>query len=182
MSRDLLLPTLIAALLIAAFSVFSSGLSLIVTFVPGMVLAYVFYLLTFYRKLPDPDRFLPLYFVALGVQFLHFAEEHVTHFDVAFPALFNAEPYPHNLFVSFNMVAYFMFVLGGLAVYWRLKPLTLIALFFVSYGVLGNAIAHAVFAVVSGGYFSRLYTSFAYWLLAPLLLRNIWTGSRSSRA
>ncbi len=100
MRKDLLIPTLIAALLRVLFSIFSSGLSLIVTFVPGMVLAYVLYLFTFYRKLPIPEQFLPLYFFALAVQFLHFAEEHATYFDIVFPALFNAAPYPHNLFLA----------------------------------------------------------------------------------
>jgi len=57
--------------------------------------------------------------------------------------------------------------------------LTFIALFFVSYSVLGNATAHLTFAIVSKGYFSGLYTSFAYWILAPLLFRSIWLGSRS---
>jgi Protein of unknown function with HXXEE motif len=177
-SRDFFNPTIVAIFLIIAFSIFSSGLSLIVTFVPGMILAYVLYLVTFFRKLPDALDILPLYFFALAVQFLHFAEEHATHFDVAFPALFNAPPYPHNLFVSFNMVAYFMFIIGGLAIYWKFKPLTLIALFFVSYGVLGNAIAHLVFAIVAKGYFPGLYTSLLYWILAPMLLKRIWHFSR----
>jgi len=77
------------------------------------------------------------------------------------------------------MTAYFMFILGGLAIFWKFKPLTFIALFFVSYGVLGNAIAHLTFAIVSKGYFSGLYTSFAYWILAPLLFRAIWLGSHT---
>ncbi len=76
------------------------------------------------------------------------------------------------------MIAYFMFILGGLAIYWKQKPLTLIALFFVSYGVVGNAIAHPVFAIVSKGYFSGLHTSFIYLLLGPLLLRRIWQLTR----
>lgn len=179
MNRDFVIPTVIAISLILGFSVFSSGLSLIVTFVPGIILAYILYLVTFYKKLPEPSRFLPLYFLALAVQFLHFAEEHATEFEIAFPALFNAPPYSHNLFVSFNMIAYAMFILGGLAIFWKFKPLTLIALFFVSYGVLGNAIAHTVFSIVEGGYFSGLYTSLLYWILAPLLLRCIWVTSRS---
>jgi len=178
-SKDFVIPTLIAISLIIGFTIFSSGLSLILTFVPGVILAYVLYLLSFYRKLPEPEQFIPLYFFALAVQMLHFAEEHATNFEVVFPTLFNSAPYPHDLFVSFNMIAYFMFVLGGLAIYWKIKPLTLIALFFVSYGVLGNAIAHLAFAIVSQGYFSGLYTSFAYWILAPLLLRSIWIGSRT---
>ncbi len=179
-TKDFWVPTMLAALLVTGFSLVSSGVSLIVTFVPGVVLAYILYLATFYKNLPQPAEVLPLYFLALGVQFLHFAEEHATNFDVAFPALFNAIPYGHNLFVSFNMVAYFMFILGGLALFWHFKPLSFIALFFVAYGVIGNAVAHVIFAFVVQGYFSGLYTSLLYWVLGPLLLRRIWVATRSS--
>lgn len=55
-----------------------------------------------------------------------------------------------------------MFLLGGLALYRRVKPLSFIALFFVLYGVIGNAVAHAIFGVVARGYFPGLYTSLAY--------------------
>ena len=85
MTRNLLLPTLMAIGMIGAFSYSSSGLSLIVTFVPGVVLAYILYLLTCYRVNPVAEQLVPAYFLSLGVEFLHFAEEHHTRFDMDFP-------------------------------------------------------------------------------------------------
>ena len=115
---ELIVPGMIAALLIWGFMVFSSGISLIVTFVPAMIISYIIYFFTSYRKMPDPKRVIPLYFLTLGVQLLHFAEEFVGGFYEKFPQLIDGSAgYPQDLFVVFNMWAYFVFILGGLAIY-----------------------------------------------------------------
>ena len=36
-------------------------------FIPGVIITYIFYLNTFYKKTPDPERILPLYLLALGI-------------------------------------------------------------------------------------------------------------------
>lgn len=175
---NLLLPTLMAIGMIGAFSYFSSGLSLIVTFVPGVVLAYGLYLRTCYRVNPVAEQLVPVYFLSLGVQMLHFAEEHYTHFDVAFPRLFGSAAYPHNLFVTFNMGAYLLFIIGGLAIYRGVKPLMFIALFFIACGIVGNAIGHLCFSIAVGGYFPGLWTSLLYWPLGVYTLRQLWRSTR----
>jgi pilus assembly protein TadC len=46
--------------------------------------------------------------------------------------------------------------------------------FFAIAGVIGNAIWHPLFAVRVGGYYPGLYTSFAYWIVGPILLKRLW--------
>jgi len=164
--------------MVSGFTYFSSGLSLIVTFVPGVLVALIFYFLTVYHKMPEPKKILPLYLLGLGVQFLHFAEEFVTGFNYKFPGLFNSPEYPLNTFVVFNMFSYFMFALGAIMIYKKIRPPMIIPLFFVAYGIVGNAIAHAIFCFVEGGYFPGIYTSLIYWLLGPALVWAIWKETR----
>lgn len=167
---QLVVPGLIAALLISGFIVFSSGRSLIVTFVPAMIISYITYYFTSYRKMPDPKRVVPLYFLTLGVQLLHFAEEFVGGFYERFPRLIDGSPgYSQDLFVVFNMWAYFVFIIGGLAIYQQKKIPMIIAWFFVIMGAIGNAIVHLIFCFIEGGYFPGFYTSLVYWVLGPIL-------------
>lgn len=160
MNSNIIIPTGTAIVMIALFSYLSSGLSLTVTFVPGVVLAYIFYFMFCFKNNPNPQDILPVYFFGIGFQLLHFAEEHASNFDIAFPALFNSQTYNHNLFVSFNMIAYFLFLIGGYAIYKGIKPLMMLAMFFIAYGMLGNCIGHIGFALAVKGCFSGLYTSF----------------------
>jgi hypothetical protein len=104
MNKNILIPTTIAVVMISIFSYMSSGLSLIVTFVPDVVLAYIFYFIFCYRSNPKPAEILPLYILGIGFQLLHFAEEHATDFDIVFPQLFGGKAFGHSLFVTFNMV------------------------------------------------------------------------------
>ena len=174
----LLVPILMAAGMIAVFVAISSGMTLLVTFVPGVVVALVFYFLTCYQRQPPPDRILPLYLVGLAIQMLHFAEELLNDFGVRFPALLGADPYPTDLFVLFNMVAYAGFLGGAIIIFNRKQSLMMIPLFFIIYGMMGNAIAHTTFSIVTGGYFPGLYTSLLYWLAGPVIVRQIWKETR----
>lgn len=178
MNKNKIIPIVIATGMILVFSYFSSGLSLIVTFVPGVILALIFYFLTVYKKQPNHEKILPLYLFALGIQFLHFAEEYMTGFNEKFPALFNSPEYPINTFVAFNMFAYFMFIMGAIFIYKRIKPPMIIPIFFVMYGVIGNAIAHLIFCIVVGGYFPGFYTSILFWVLGPMLIKAFWKETR----
>jgi hypothetical protein len=174
MNKNILLPTLIAIVMISIFSYMSSGLSLIVTFVPGVILAYIFYFLFCYKSNPKSSEILPLYILGIGFQLLHFAEEHATDFDIHFGQLFGGEPYGHNLFVSFNMISYCMFLVGGYAIFKGFKPLMIIAMFFIAYGMLGNCIGHISYSIAAKGYFSGLYTSFLNLPLSIVMLRKLW--------
>ncbi|MCR9285947.1 HXXEE domain-containing protein [Saprospiraceae bacterium] len=172
---NLLVPALLSILLICGFIAFSSGLSLIVSFVPAMIISYICYLFSTYRKMPDPDRIVPIYFFSIGIQLLHFTEEFIGEFYSRFPFLIDGSPgYSINLFVGFNMWAYFVFILGGIGLYYGKKIPTLIVWFFIIMGVAGNAIVHLIFCIMNGGYFPGFYTSLIYWFLAPILIKRMF--------
>jgi hypothetical protein len=174
--KDLVLGTVIALVMGTTFTLLSSGMSLIVAFVPGVVFTWLTYawLYTKRVKLPSGAEFLPIFFVALAVQFIHFAEEFAAGFAVRFPSLYGGPPYSDNLFVTFNMFSYSLFTLTCLLVFIRgVRFLLVPSLFFIIYGAIGNAIAHTWWSVYLHGYFPGLVTAQIYWILGPLVLYKL---------
>jgi Protein of unknown function with HXXEE motif len=173
---DLIGGTVIAFLMVTAFTLLSSGLSLIVTFVPGIVFAWLAYVWLYKTRttLPAGSEFLPVFFGALAVQFIHFAEEFLTRFRVHFPLLYGGAPYSEDLFVTFNMVAYFMFTLTCILVFTKsLRFLLVPALFFIVYGAIGNAVSHTWWSLYLRAYFPGLVTAQIYWIVGPLVLYKL---------
>ena len=109
--QDLVIGLLIALVMATDFTLLSSGWSLIVTFVPGVVVTALTFGWLYVKQAPLPtgNDFLPAFVGLLAIQFLHFAEEFATGFASEFPMLYGGMPYSPNLFVIFNMVAYFVF-------------------------------------------------------------------------
>lgn len=71
------------------------------SFVPAMVLAFVCYLRTSYREMPNVERVLPVYLTALAMQFLHFTEEYVYGFQFRVAGIMaGMPPFGVNLFVA----------------------------------------------------------------------------------
>jgi hypothetical protein len=153
------------------------------SFVPVMVVAFVCYLRTSYRGMPRVERVLPVYLLALAIQFLHFTEEYVYGFHERVTEIMaGMPPFNVNVFVAFNMIAYSLFLLAGLAMYKGMK-FPMIIVWFFAIVVLGNAIWHLLLTLRVGGYFPGLYTSFAGWILGPILLKRLWEGAMpASRA
>jgi hypothetical protein len=144
-------------------------------FVPAMIVAFVCYLLTSYRAMPNPDRVLPIYLIALAIQFLHFTEEYVYGFHLRVTEIMAAmPPFDANVFVAFNMIAYCLFLLGGVGMYRGIKFPMIIVWFFTIAATLGNAVLHLLLALRVGGYFPGLITSFAYWIVGPILFMRLW--------
>jgi hypothetical protein len=174
--KDLVLGTVIALVMGTVFTRLSSGLSLIVAFVPGVAFTWLTYAWLYIRKvkLPSGAEFLPIFFVALAVQFIHFAEEFATGFAMKFPSLYGGAPYSDTLFVTFNMVSYSIFTLTCILVFIRgIRFLLVPSLFFIVYGAIGNAIAHTWWSVYLHGYFPGLVTAQIYWILGPLVLYKL---------
>ncbi len=144
-------------------------------FMPAMILALFCYFLTNYRTAPKPMRVLPVYLTALSLQFLHFTEEYVYgfHFRVV-EIMEGVPPFDVNTFVAFNMIAYFLFLMGALGLYREMKWPMIFIWFFTFGGALGNAVWHPLLAVKVGGYFPGLFTSFAYLILGPILFMRLW--------
>jgi len=175
--RDLVVGSLIALVIGSVFALLGSGRSLLVTFVPGMAIAWALFVWMGVRRRPLPpwSSFVPLFFGALGVQLLHFTEELVTGFAVRFPGLYGGAPYDTATFVVFNLTAYTIFgaacVVGFRT---RLRFLLIPVLFFLVYGTVGNAVAHTWWSVLERGYFPGLLTAQVYWVLGPLLLSRLF--------
>ena len=168
---NLIAPALIAISSIVIFFLVHPAQRL--SFVPAMVVAFVCYLLTSYREMPKIERVLPVYLVALAIQFLHFTEEYVYCFHQRITEFMTGmPPFDVNVFVAFNMIAYSLFLLAGIGMYKGLK-FPMIIVWFFAICVMGNAIWHLLLTLRVGGYFPGLYTSFAGWILGPLLLKRL---------
>jgi hypothetical protein len=125
-----------------------------------------------------PTRSCQLFFTALAIQFLHFAEEFGTDFKTLFPVLYGGAAYSNSLFVTFNMVSYAAFTLSCLLVFYKSARFLLVpVLFYVIYGAIGNAVSHTWWVVHSQAYFPGFFTAQAYWIVGPWLLYRL-LGSR----
>src|SRR5215210_6771678 len=169
---NLIAPSLIAIISIVIFFLVHPAQKF--SFVPAMVLAFVCYMRTSYREMPKAERILPVYLVALAIQFLHFTEEYVYGFQFRVTEIMaGMPPFNVNVFVAFNMIAYCLFLLAGLGMYKGMK-FPMIIVWFFAICVLGNAIWHLLLTLRVGGYFPGLYTSFAGWIVGPMLLQRLW--------
>ena len=103
---------------------------------------------------------LPIYLVVVALQCLHFAEEFVTGFQRRFPQRFDLEPWPDSFFVIFNAICICVWVLAGASISaGRTSRVVGVAVWFLTFGAIGNGIAHPVLAIASGGYFPGLITA-----------------------
>ena len=165
MTRSIAIPAVLCVLSIMAFLYMSQTLTTVWLFIPAIIISFLIYLNTYYKREIYPDKIVPYYLLALGIQFLHFAEEYATDFTTEVPQLLGGEPYPLDTFVYFNMVAYFIFLLGGIALFKRIRILSVIAIFFIIVGTVLNPIVHISAAIFTVGYFPGFFTSL---LLLPL--------------
>ena len=173
LNKQILIPLVIASIAIVIFWIVSLTLNSVIVFIPGVIVTYLLYLITFYKKTPNPERILPIYLLALGIQFIHFTEEYLTDFTVVVPNLLGREEYPMDYWLVFNMAAYFVFVIGGIILFKKIKELMIIPLFFILVGVLLNSIGHILISVYVKGYFSGLYTALIYIVIGPTLIKRV---------
>jgi hypothetical protein len=174
--KDMAVGTVIALVMCAVFITLSSGRSLLVTFLPGLGVAWSIYAWMFLKKieLPRAEAFVPLFFVGLAIQFLHFSEEFITDFRTFFPVHYGGTPYSNNLFVVFNLLSYAIFTTACVLVFFRnVRFLFMPVLFFIVYGALGNAIAHTSWVFDAGAYRPGFVTALAYWIVGPWLLYKV---------
>ncbi len=164
------IPLLIMVAAIIAFWYSALAIPVIWVFVPGAIVSFIVYTRTLYQNAHRSDQLLPLYLVALGIQFLHFSEEYCTGFVTETPILLDHDPYPLDYWILFNMVAYAVFVIGALALLKKSKSFMIIPLFFVVVGVLFNGIVHVMISIFLGRYFPGLYTALIYLIIGPLLV------------
>ncbi len=174
----IIIPACTALVAIAVFWIVSFTLSSVIVFIPGVIISFLFYLTTYYRTTPGPEKILPIYLLALGIQFIHFTEEYLTDFVEAVPNLLGQEAYPLDYWIVFNMVAYTVFILGGIILFNRIKALMIIPLFFMLVGVLLNSVGHILIALYVGGYFPGLYTALIYIIIGPILIKRVFNATK----
>lgn len=178
LNKHILIPLFIAIAMIAIFWIVSSTISSVIVFIPGVIVSYILYLNTFYKNTPSPERILPIYLLALAIQFIHFTEEYLTDFTIEVPKLLGQEEYPMDYWLVFNMVAYSVFIIGGIILFKQIKELMIIPLFFILVGVLLNSFGHIMIAIYVGGYFSGLYSALIYVLIGPILMKRVFDETK----
>ena len=152
------------------------GTPLLVTFIPGLFIAWTAFAWLHFKhiELPSGDRLYPIFFGVFAWQFVHFFEEFLTGFRIRFPALYGTTAYSADTFVGINMVSYFVFAVGFILAFRKgLSFLLVPVLFYAVYGAVGNAFAHAWWVVLERDYFPGAYSALAYWVLGPLLLASL---------
>lgn len=174
----------VIAILMGATSSYVGGKPLVLTFIPGLVIAFGILVWFYVSRSPVPSgsSLYPLYFGALAWQFIHFTEEFVTGFRQAFFPLYSHAAISNDLLVGINMVSYFAFAVGFiLAFRFKLRFLLLPVAFFIVYGVIGNAISHVWWVILARGYFPGFLTALVYWVIGPVLL-SAFIGSAKRAA
>lgn len=178
--KDVAIATVVAAVMAATFT-YVGGRPLLVTFIPGVIVAWGIVLWLHIRRveLPSGNSLYPLYFGALAWQFIHFTEEFATGFRLGFFPLYGHPAVSSELFVAINMLSYFIFAVAFiLAFAFKLRFLLQPVAFFIIYGAIGNAISHVWWVALSGGYFPGFFTALLYWLIGPILLARLLGGAR----
>ena len=141
-------------------------------FISGTLVTLVFYYVVIESsKGLNSDKLLPLYLIALSVQFLHFLEEYHGRLYDKLPQLFDFPSIDRDAFITFNLVAYSIFILGAIAIYLESKKFMLIPLFFILLGTMANGVLHSLISLWQGSYFPGLYTALIYLILGPMMIR-----------
>lgn len=150
--QEILIPLLVAMVMIGTFWWVSRTLSTVVIFIPAVIISYLFYFSTARKNPPVPYRVLPLYLMTLAVQFFHFLEEYLTGFTVRVAELPGQSEMVMETWIIFNMCAYAVFVLGGIALLKKNKEFMIIPIFFVITGVVLNAVGHTLISLYLGSF------------------------------
>ncbi|MEM8571848.1 MAG: hypothetical protein AAGG56_13225 [Pseudomonadota bacterium] len=183
--KSFLLGSLIAVLLAGIFFRISSGFSLVAAQLPGILFAWAVFSWMYLRQteLANAGDVLPVYFTALAVYCIHFAEQFTMGFAEEMPRLYGAAAYSADEFVVYAMVCAALFVLTSLAVFLRAATFLLVpVLFFSVNSVFGSAFAQTWWSIEVGGYFPGLLTSLANWILGPVLIALLVGNFRTSAA
>src|SRR5262249_4801260 len=144
----------------AAQSLITIGVGFTVIVGGSAIVAYFVWLLTTYRYPVDGRKILPLYLVAIGMQFIHLTEEYVADFPNDFSALTGSHLSP-NAFVLIGILAGgIAYLFAGFGLIHR-HPVANYLLWFFLIGPVGlvNSIAHFTFPFLAGtAYFPGLLT------------------------
>lgn len=183
-SSDFAIGTVIAGIMAIIF-VLVGGTPLVATFIPSLFVAWLTFLVMYWKRRPLPRGtvFLPLFMLGLAWQFLHFNEEFATGFAKLFPMLYGSAAFSHAKFITINMVSYFLFSIACVLVFAKgLRFLMVPVLFFILAGAVGNAIWHTWWVIWLKGYFPGFVTAQLYWIIGFVLLAAAFGSRRGALA
>jgi hypothetical protein len=181
--RSFALGSFIALAVVGLFMQLSSGFSLVAAHLPGLIFAWALFAWMYLRQseLPSAGDVLPVYFTAIAVFCLNFAEQFAMGFAERMPLLYGGQPYSANEFVIFAMASVAVFLLTSLAVFLRAATFLYVPVLFFAVGsVFGNAFAQIWWSIEVGGYFPGLVTSLANWILGPILIAHMVQNFRAA--
>lgn len=114
---------------------------------------------------------MPVLLIALACHVLHLLEETWTGFHILFPQMLGLAPWPLAMFITFNLVLLFTWLIGlGRSTHHRVYAVLYV---FFAIACVVNGFAHPIFSLISGSYFPGLYTSPLVGALGFLLLRRL---------
>ncbi len=145
----------------------------------GLIIAYLVWMSGDDNKHQASGKVLSIYLVAIAVQCLHFCEEYAMDFHGKFPGLLGYR-WPDQLFVAFNLIWLFVFVLAAWGVLHQVRLAYLIVWFFAIVGGVGNGIVHAALSVRQGGYFPGLITAPFHLVIGVLLIKTLLNARRTT--
>lgn len=167
---DGVIPGVLTAVLVVIYAIKTPG-----SFPLYLILSYIFYLLTCYKQMPEPNRILPVYLLAVGMELLHFAEEFSTGFYIRIAEeIYHTQPNTANEMVIGQMILFFLTIVGAIAIHKKWKIPMFIVWFVVIMQMFVNAVQHPIFSIVVKGYFPGLITSQVNWILGFILFKRLW--------
>ncbi|WP_424931288.1 hypothetical protein [Amaricoccus macauensis] len=175
--------SVLALLLAGLFVEIRSEFSLAAMQLPGLLFAWALFAWMYLKQtqLASPSDVLPIYFAAIAVYCINFAEQFTTDFPERMPRLHGGLPYSDDQFVVYSMVSISFFLLSSLAVYLRAATFLLVpVLFFTVHVVFGTAVAQTWWSIEAGGYFPGLVTGLANWILGPILIGHMMRNYRAA--
>lgn len=181
--RSFALGSLVTLIVAGLFVRMSAGFSLTAVHLPGLLFAWALFAWMYLHQteLPSAGDVLPIYFTAIAVFCLNFAEQFAMGFADEMPRLYGGLPYAPDEFVVFAMACAALFVLTSLAVFLRAATFLYVPVLFFAVGsVFGNAFAQTWWSLEAGGYFPGLVTSLANWILGPLLIAHFVPNFRAA--
>ena len=138
----------------------------------GLIIAYFMWLFVSTDLKPGQNKVGFVYLLAIAIQCIHLCEEYLMDFHIKFPGLFGYH-WSDKLFVIFNLIWLFVFVLAALGVLHKVRLAYLVVWTFALIGGIGNGIAHPVLSIIRGGYFPGLITSFPHLVVGVLLIKEL---------
>jgi hypothetical protein len=181
--RSFVLGSLIALALAGVVASMGSGCSLVTLQLPGLFCAWAVFAWMYVRQceLPAAGDVLPVFFSAMAMHLVLFAEEFVSDFPAGYSRLYGGATCGKEVFVATTMISAALFTLTGLAVYLRSATFLLVpVLFFAINAVYGSAFAQTWWSFEVGGYFPGLIASLPNWLLGPLLIAILLQNFRAT--